>query len=131
MKNPQAVYSCFAKAICHRWTYVPRTISGIEHLFRPLEAMIREKLIPALVGRQVSDVERRIFALPVRLGGMGIVNPTKSSVEFSASTNITENLTRIIYNQEADFSNYNIDEVKTSIARVKIEKEERFSIKDA
>ena len=58
---------------------------------------------------------------------MGIVNPTKSSVEFSASTNITENLTRIIYNQEADFSNYNIDEVKTSIARVKIEKEERFS----
>ena len=125
--EPQAVYSCFTKAICHRWTYVQRTISGIEHLFRPLEAVIREKLIPALVGRQVSDVERRIFALPVRLGGMGIVNPTKSSVEFSASTNITENLTRIIYNQEADFSNYNIDEVKTSIARVKIEKEERFS----
>ena len=125
--EPQAVYSCFTKAICHRWTYVQRTISGIEHLFRPLEAVIREKLIPALVGRKVSDAERRIFALPVRLGGMGIVNPTNSSVEFSASTNITENLTRIIYNQEADFSNYNIDEVKTSIAHVKIEKEERFS----
>ena len=34
----------------------------------PLGNVIREKLIPALVGRRVSDIERRILALPVRLG---------------------------------------------------------------
>ena len=125
-EEPQAVYSCYTKAVCHRWTYVQRTIPGISHLFKPLETALREKLIPALVGRTVSDVERRILALPVRLGGMGIVDPTKSSTEFTASTTITENLTRIICNQEGDFSNYNSEQVKENIAAVKAEKERRL-----
>ena len=127
-KEPQAVYSCFTKAICHRWTYIQRTVPEIAHFFRPLEAVIREKLIPAIVGRAVSDIERRIMALPVRMGGMGIVDPTKCSYEFAASTNITGNLTNIIINQEADFSNYNIEEVKKTICEVKTEKERRLQI---
>ena len=68
------------------------------------------------------------MALPVRLGGMGIGDPTKSSVEFAASTSITENLTRIIYNQESDFSNYNSEEVKKSVNTVRAEKERRLKI---
>ena len=124
--EPQAVYSCFTKAISHRWTYVQRTIPDISHLFRPLEAAIREKLIPALVGRTISDVDRRIFALPVRLGGMGIADPTKSSDEFAASIDITENLSRIIRNQESDFTNYDTEAVKARITEVKAEKEARL-----
>ena len=124
--EPQAVYSCFTKAICHRWTYIQRTIPGIDHLFCPLENAIREKLIPAIIGREVSDIERRILALPVRLGGMGIEDPTKCSDKFTASTNITANLTNIIINQERDFTNYNSEEVKQSIAAVRAEKETRL-----
>ena len=56
-EEPQLVYSSFTKAICHRWTYVQRTIPGIEHLFGPLEEAIRDKLIPALIGRRVSDID--------------------------------------------------------------------------
>ena len=82
--------------------------------------------MPALIGRNVSDVERRILALPVRLGGMGIADPTKSSAEFTASTTITENLTRIICNQEGDFSNYDSELVKENIAVVKAEKERKL-----
>ena len=52
-----------------------RTIPNISDLFKPLEEIIREKLIPAVVGRKVSDVERRLIALPVRCGGLGITNP--------------------------------------------------------
>ena len=63
--EPQLVYSSFTKAICHRWTYVQRTIPDIEQLFQPLEDAIRSKLIPALIGRDVSDIERRIFAMPI------------------------------------------------------------------
>ena len=52
--------------------------------------MIREKLIPALVGRSVSDTERRKLALPVRFGGIGPSNPVLSAdLEHSASTSIT------------------------------------------
>ena len=43
-----------------------------------------------------------------------------------SSTSITESLSQIICNQETDFSNYDIDEVKARVAEVKIEKEERL-----
>ena len=91
--EPQAAYASFTKAISHRWTYVQRTIPDICNLFVPLEEAIRNLLIPSLVGRKISEIERRIIALPVRLGGMGIRNPTMSSDEFDASTKITQNLT--------------------------------------
>ena len=81
-----------------------------------------------MIGRNVSDVERRILALPVRLGGLGIVNPTNSSHEYNASAAITENLSAIIYNQEADFSNYNREQVKEIVATVKAEKERRLKL---
>ena len=121
--EPQTVYSSFVKAICHRWTYVQRTIPGIDRHFEPLEEAIRDKLIPSLIGRSVSEVERRILALPVRYGGMGIVNPTNSSKHYAASTKITENLSAMIFNQDEDFTNYNLDEVKSCIAEVKRERD--------
>ena len=43
-EEPQAVYSCFTKAICHRWTYVQRTIPDVDHIFRPLEAAINLRI---------------------------------------------------------------------------------------
>ena len=123
--EPQAVYASYTKAICHRWTYVQRTIPGIDNLFCPLETAIRDKLIPALIGRAISDIERKILALPVRLGGLGISNPTNASLEFSASAKITQNLTQIIINQENDFSNYDAEEVKRKTRAVKSQKESR------
>ena len=127
-EEPQAAYASYTKAICHRWTYVQRTIPDIQHLFIPLENIIRDKLIPALIGRKISDLERRIFALPVRLGGMGISDPSKNAQhENNASSTITAKLTSIIVNQEKDFSNYDEDDVKIQIAEVKIEKERRLT----
>ena len=50
-----------------RWTYVQRTISGISMLFQPLEdaISIRDKLLPAIIGREVSDIERQMLDLGV------------------------------------------------------------------
>ena len=125
--EPQAVYSSYTKAISRRWTYVQRTIPGIANLFDPLEKSIREKLIPALVGRQVSDEERAILALPVRMGGMGLENPTETADhEFLASTAITENLAEVIFNQENDFQNYDKLQVEKTIKTVKQNKEKRL-----
>ena len=116
--EPQAAYTSFTKAVSHRWTYVQRTIPDIAHLFEPLEKAIRNTLIPALVGRQISDLERKIFALPVKLGGMGLYDPTSTAEsEFKASTEITANLTNIIRRQEKDLRNY--DEARTCHRRSK------------
>ena len=52
-----------------------------------------------------SDFERALFALPTRLGGLGIINPTCFfSVEFSASLKITEPLQSLILSQSGDYS---------------------------
>ena len=122
--EPQAVYSCYTKAISHRWSYVQRTIPGISQLFEPLENVIKEKLIPALVGRKINDVERKVFALPVRLGGMNIANPVETAdSEFRASLYITEDLAQVIKNQDTDFTNYNEEEAFRKIKAIKQEKE--------
>ena len=109
-----------------RWTYVQRTIPNIGDLFEPLEKCIREKFIPALIGRHISDTERKILALPVRLGGIGIPNPVMTADhEFSASVDITHSLTEIICNQENNFNNYDKAEVENIIKRTKAAKNER------
>ena len=77
--EPQLALSAYNKALSMRWCFVQRTISNIKDNFIPLEEVIREKLIPAIIGRKVSDIERRILALPVRLGGIGIQNPVQTA----------------------------------------------------
>jgi hypothetical protein len=114
--EPQAAYSCFTKAVSQRWTYVQRTIPDIGHLFEPLEDAIRSSLIPAIVGRKIKDVDRDIFALPVRFGGLNIVNPVESADrEYRASRFITKNLTDVILNQDQDFSNYDKEDAKEKV----------------
>ena len=123
--EPQAVYSCYTKAISHRWTYIQRTIPNIAPLFQPLEDAIREELIPSLLGRTVTNIERKIFALPVKLGGMGIYNPVLTAdAAFEASVLITRNLTEIICRQEKDLRNYDREGVKNTINEVKTLKTE-------
>ena len=86
-------------------------------------------MIPALAGRQVSEMERQILALPVRMGGMGIDNPvTTADHEFEASTLITNSLTSVIYRQESNFDNYDKSQVERVIKNVKQTKERRLKV---
>ena len=71
-------------------------------LFKPLKA-IRDQLIPALVGQEVSDAERQILALPLRHGGLGLTDPRETAkMEYKHSTQITNKLTAKIYTQKLD-----------------------------
>ena len=63
VNEPQAALSAYTKGICHRWTFIQRTLCDTKELFRPLEETIREKFIPAIIGRKISDVERLILSL--------------------------------------------------------------------
>ena len=113
---------------CHsqqKRNLIQRTVSGTEILFEPLERKIREELIPALVGRQVSDTERRILALPYRYGGMGILSPIDTADrEYHASKEITSDLADLIYQQEQNLQlldKTKIDEKKRRIYQMKEE----------
>ena len=94
--EPQIALCAYTKALCMRWCFVQRTISDVSHIFQPLEDSIRENLLPAIIGRKISDMERRILALPVRFGGIGVLNPVETSnIEYDTSVKITSDLKKI------------------------------------
>jgi len=67
-------------------------------LFEPLENAIRDQFIPALVGREVSEAERQLVALPLQHGGLGLTDPRETAkTEYKHSTQITDKLTAKIY----------------------------------
>ena len=67
---------------------------------------LRTVLAPALTGRPPPNTsERDLLALPARLGGIALANPTKlSDTEFSASVKITEPLTIAILQRNPDYT---------------------------
>ena len=126
--EPQIALSAFTKALCMRWCFVQRTISNISHLFQPLEECIRETFIPAIVGRKISDVERRLLALPVRFGGIGVLNPVKTSdIEYETSVKVTANLKTLIFNQERNLDNLDESRVKELVNKCKQDKGKRLT----
>ena len=48
-----------------------RTLPGIGDLLEPLERAISDVLIPSLTEHNCSVAERKLLALPVRMGGLG------------------------------------------------------------
>ena len=88
-----------------RWSHmISRTIHDIHDLLLPLETAIHQCLIPALTGRApCSRQERYLFALPVRLGGLGLTNPaTNSSHAFQVSERLTAPLAALIVAQSPE-----------------------------
>ena len=73
----------------------------IDHLLQPLEDSIHQILIP---GRPPSSkVEREIYALPSRLGGLGIPNPSSNSQSsFHTSVTLTTPHVNLITAQNLD-----------------------------
>ena len=71
----------------------------------PLEAIVRQIFLPSVTGQSsISDSECELLALPVRLGGLGIINPTKRcSLQYNASLNITQSLCDLILNQSTTY----------------------------
>ena len=78
--QPHAAFTAFIHSMTSKWTYVCRTISKIDDLLRPLDEVIHQHLIPAITGRpHCSLLEWKLLALPPRLGGLGLYNPSSNS----------------------------------------------------
>ena len=123
-EEPQAALSAFNIGLSQRWTFLQRTVEGISEMFQPVEDAIREFLIPAICGRQVSDFERRMLSLPYRYGGLGIRNPVKTADrEYAMSSGVTEELTRLICQQVTDMTQLDKNKMKERKEELKKEKE--------
>jgi len=119
--QPHAAYAALTHGLSSKWSYLSRTISNISDLFQPLENAIRYKFLPALTGRSAfTEQERDLFALPTRLGGLGIPNPTKSAnFMFDSSQQVTGPLTALILQQHQTYPSRVENEQTTAVNKVK------------
>ena len=105
-----------------------RTIPNQTDHLQPLEHVISNDFVPSLFGSKVKDLVRRLIALPPNLGGMGITNPIEiTNDEYENSIRLTQNLTKMIINQERFGS---IDENKMNKIKKSIAKERELKQKE-
>ena len=102
--QPQAPYAAYTIGLKHRWTYFLRTL-----LLEPLESAISRVLIPAITDRQCGQLDRDILALPVRLGGLGIANPSSdANFDYTSSVKVTAPLVEQIVSQVHQLHEYSL-----------------------
>lgn len=126
--QPHAAFAACTHCLQGQWTFLSRTMPHCEDHFQPLEKAMRERLIRALLNRQVSDPERDMLSLPARMGGMGIFNPVlECKVSSTNSALISAPLVKLIQRQEYDFDSSELaDEMKGLRAAVNRESHARF-----
>ena len=102
--QPHAAYTAFTHGLQSRWVYLSRVALEIADLLQPVENVLRQKFIPALTGHtQPGDVERELFSLPARLGGLGINNPVlEASENYAASQRLIATLVALIMQQSSE-----------------------------
>ena len=94
--QPHAAYAIFCRGALHKYTYFMRTIHDIDEHLKPLDD-INNNFLPTLLDSIVTDNERSLFQLPVRLGGLGMpIVSEVASEHFGSSKKITGSLVTII-----------------------------------
>ena len=83
----------------------PHATPNSGHLLSPLDEMLRSDLLRALTGRPPpSDLECVLFALPARLGGLGIRIPSETAAsELQSSLLVTSSLKDHILDQDREY----------------------------
>ena len=123
--QPHAAYTAFIHGEQHKYTYFLRTIGGIEENLKPLDEAINNKFIPALFGREITNNEREIIAMPVKHGGLGIrMVGENSEAAHCASQRITTPLVEQIIKQSNEVPT-KADEIQARSSTVKVMKEEQ------
>ena len=99
--QPQLAYAVLSRYLQYEWTFLLRVVPQCGQLFQKIELSLFSRFLPAMFGVEVSAVERRLSALPLQLGGLGICNPVSlASRLFDSSVRGTEHLVRSIVGLE-------------------------------
>ena len=77
VSQPQAAFAAFTKLLQFKLNYLQHVVPTCDTLYEKLEQVISTKLLPTVLGCEVSPAERKLFSLPARLGGFGVSDPTE------------------------------------------------------
>ena len=103
--QPHAAYAAFTHGQTSKWTYLAKIIPDIGDLLKPVENAIRQCFLPSLTGQNAfNDADRDLMAVPVRFGGLGIIDPCRQSTANNKSEKITAPLVALILQQSHTYS---------------------------
>ncbi len=104
-----------------------RTVPSISHHLKVLDDILRSKFIPNLTGRpSPNDLERRLLALPARLGGLGIGVPSLDSDDaFSASMSVTLPIRNLFLTQNPEYTYEALADQMASKAEIRRKRREQ------
>ncbi|MDA8002156.1 MAG: reverse transcriptase domain-containing protein, partial [Alphaproteobacteria bacterium] len=128
--QPHAAYAAFTHGLSSKWNYLLRLMDlealSASELLQPLECTIRSQLIPALTGQNPpGDLMRELTALPVHLGGLGLINPkTSSSQIHMASKMISAPLVDRVVHQDHQLSDCHVVQQR---AKVEVQSKRRVN----
>ena len=71
--EPHAAFSAFIHGLRHCYAKFMRTVPGISHLLKPLDDAIDTFIKMLLQGYTFNPIERVLFSVPAKYGGMGII----------------------------------------------------------
>ena len=130
--QPHAAHAAFVHGVRNKWYYCQRTMPQVGALMQPIETIICQKILPTLFGSTVpvTDNERKLYALPGRLGGLGVDNPVLGAGHmYSESVEFTKPLKDLIVASTAELK-IDLEDQKSKKASIKREREKRLH-KDA
>ena len=91
-----------------------RTVSGISHLLKPLDGVIDTFIKVLLQGYAFNPIERVLFSLPAKYGGMGLIIPSEvCQEEHENSREITKEITNKVMRNEIQFQDNRVSTPKT------------------
>ena len=104
--QPHAAYSALTHGLTSKWNHLSRTTPNIDSYLQTVEDAIKTALLPKLFGKTApNDVERCLYALPARSGGLNITNPVAfSNTQHQDSLNVTRSLVELIVTQTMEYS---------------------------
>ena len=118
VSQPHAAHSMFVHRLQARWGFLMRTVPLLSELLQPLEDAIRMRLIPAILGKEVSDLERSLLSLPAKFAGLGMRNPVEECEKaYERSKALTKPLTKVIVQQDEEFDPSSMKKIQASILK--------------
>ena len=112
-KLPQDAFAAISKSLSQEWNYLQRVVPHCGSALLAVEKAIAESFLPKLLGCEVSPAERSMCELPIKLAGLGVVNPSTSApLAYELSRNTTAHLVNAITGREEFDSGKHLESVQ-------------------
>ena len=100
ISEPQATFAAYTHVEMHKFNYFLRTIPNMEDFLAPLDKVIDDEFLPALLGETISDTDCELFKLPIRDSRLGIpILTQKAVIDCKSSIDISAPLVEVIVSQ--------------------------------